>query len=61
MGYIPVIPDGLSADNQQIGAQYGLSMGEMGENYSYDEADPVMKSMIHGSNEAYSPFYYASF
>ena len=51
-GYVPAVPQSLS-DN----------MGDFGEDdYSYNQSDMNrIRENYHGSDEVYSPFYYASF
>lgn len=51
-GYVPAVPESLSD-----------SMGDFGQDdYSYTPSDmnPIREN-YHGSDEVYSPFYYASF
>ena len=51
-GYVPEVPESLS-DN----------MGDFGEDdYSYNQSNTNrIRENYHGSDEVYSPFYYASF
>lgn len=51
-GYVPAVPESLS-DN----------MGDFGEDdYSYNQSNTNrIRENYHGSDEVYSPFYYASF
>ena len=51
-GYVPAVPQSLS-DN----------MGDFGEDdYSYNQSNMNrIRENYHGSDEVYSPFYYASF